>query len=215
MPGTGMHIYSFLGPRSSSLNFMNRILGIDPGSRLTGYGIIEMQEGKAIWISSGCIRVKAISLAERLREICEGVQSLLDEFQPHEMAIEQVFVHRNPASALKLGQARGAAMSMVALRAIPVSEYSPTQIKQAIVGRGNAAKTQIQHMTMTLLGLSKLPQEDAADALAVALCHAHVNQSLLKMGRPDQRSTARRSGRWRESDLVTINSANIKRGIKR
>ncbi len=194
---------------------MNRILGIDPGSRLTGYGIIEMQERKAIWVTSGCIRMKAANLAERLREICEGIQSLLDEFQPNEMAIEQVFVHRNPSSALKLGQARGAAMSMVALRAIPVSEYSPTQIKQAIVGRGNAAKAQIQHMTMTLLGLSKLPQEDAADALAVALCHAHVNQSLLKMGRTDQRSTARRSGRWRESDLVNINSANIKRGIKR
>lgn len=194
---------------------MNRILGIDPGSRLTGYGIIEMQERKAIWVTSGCIRMKAPNLAERLREICEGIRSLLDEFQPHEMAIEQVFVHRNPSSALKLGQARGAAISMVALRAIPVSEYSPTQIKQAIVGRGNAAKAQIQHMTMTLLGLSKLPQEDAADALAVALCHAHINQSLLKMGRTDQRSTARRSERWRESDLVNINSANIKRGIKR
>ncbi len=194
---------------------MNRILGIDPGSRLTGYGIIEMQERKAIWVTSGCIRMKAASLAERLREICEGIQSLLDEFQPHEMAIEQVFVHRNPSSALKLGQARGAAISMVALRGIPVSEYSPTQIKQAIAGRGNAAKSQIQHMTMTLLGLSKLPQEDAADALAVALCHAHIHQSLEKMGRQEQSSTARRSGRWQESDLVSINSANSKRSIKR
>lgn len=193
---------------------MNRILGIDPGSRLTGYGIIEMQGRKAVWVTSGCIRVKSTNLAERLREICEGIQSLLDEFQPHETAIEQVFVHRNPSSALKLGQARGAAMSMVALRSIPVSEYSPTQIKQAIVGLGNAAKTQIQHMTMILLGLSKLPQEDAADALAVALCHAHINQSLEKRGQQDQRSTARRGGRWRESDLVSINSGNIKRSIK-
>ena len=194
---------------------MNRILGIDPGSRLTGYGIIDMQERKAIWVTSGCIRVKTASLAERLCEICEGIQSLLDEFQPHEMAIEQVFVHRNPSSALKLGQARGAAISMVALRSIPVSEYSPTQIKQAIVGRGNAAKAQIQHMTMTLLGLSKLPQEDAADALAVALCHAHINQSLEKMGRQEQSSTARRSNRWRESDLVNINNTQYKRSIKR
>ncbi len=194
---------------------MTRILGVDPGSRLTGYGIIEMQERKAIWVTSGCIRMKTTNLAERLREICEGIQSLLDEFQPHEMAIEQVFVHRNPSSALKLGQARGAAISMVALRDIPVSEYSPTQIKQAIAGRGNAAKAQIQHMTMSLLGLSKLPQEDAADALAVALCHAHINQSLEKIGRQGQRGTARRSGRWRESDLVNINAEYNKRGIKR
>jgi len=189
---------------------MNRILGIDPGSRLTGYGIIEMHERKAVWVSSGCIRVKSTQLAERLREICEGMQSLLDEFQPHETAIEQVFVHRNPSSALKLGQARGAAMSMVALRALPVSEYTPTQIKQAITGRGNAAKAQIQHMTMTLLGLSKLPQEDAADALAVALCHAHINQSLEKRGQSNQSSTARRRGRWQESDLSGIISRSIK-----
>ncbi len=194
---------------------MNRILGIDPGSRLTGYGIIEMHERRAIWVSSGCIRVKSTNLAERLREICEGIQSLLDEFQPHETAIEQVFVHRNPASALKLGQARGAAMSTVALRALPVSEYSPTQIKQAITGRGNAAKAQIQHMTMTLLGLSKLPQEDAADALAVALCHAHINQGLEKRDLQGQRSTARRGSRWQESDLASISSGNIKRSSKR
>ena len=193
---------------------MNRILGIDPGSRITGYGIIEMQERKAVWVTSGCIRVKSTNLAERLREICEGIQSLLDEFQPHETAIEQVFVHRNPSSALKLGQARGAAMSVVALRSIPVSEYTPTQIKQAITGRGNAAKAQIQHMTMTLLGLSKLPQEDAADALAVALCHAHINQNLAKRGQQGQSSTARRGGRWQESDLASLTTANSKRSIK-
>ncbi len=193
---------------------MTRILGIDPGSRITGYGIIEMHGGKAVWVTSGCIRVKSGNLAERLGEICVGIQSLLDEFQPNETAIEQVFVHRNPSSALKLGQARGAAMSMVALRTIPVSEYTPTQIKQAITGRGNAAKAQIQHMTMTLLGLSKLPQEDAADALAVALCHAHVDQSQAKRGESGQRSTARRGGRWQESDLVNLTSANAHRGIK-
>ena len=193
---------------------MTRILGIDPGSRITGYGIIEMHGGKAVWVSSGCIRVKSANFAERLGEICEGIKSLLDEFQPHETAIEQVFVHHNPSSALKLGQARGAAMSMVALRSIPVSEYTPTQIKQAISGRGNAAKAQIQHMTMTLLGLSKLPQEDAADALAVALCHAHVDQSLAKRGGQAQCSTARRGGRWQESDLSRLNSANSNRSSK-
>ncbi len=193
---------------------MTRILGIDPGSRLTGYGIIEMQGSKAVWISSGCIRVRSDNLAGRLGEICEGIQSLLDEFQPHETAIEQVFVHRNPSSALKLGQARGAAMSMVALRSIPVNEYTPTQIKQAITGRGNAAKAQIQHMTMTLLGLNKLPQEDAADALAVALCHAHIHQSQDKQGLSGQPSTTRRGGRWRESDLAGVSCANSHRSLK-
>ncbi len=180
---------------------MNRILGIDPGSRLTGYGIIEVQAGKAVWLGSGCIRAGEGDPGLRLRRICEGVAALLDEYQPHEAAIEQVFVHRNPASALKLGQARGAAMSMIALRALPLSEYTPTQIKQAIVGRGNAAKTQIQHMTMTLLGLNQFPQEDAADALAVALCHAHTGQGLAKRGLRESRASARRQRRWQAADL--------------
>lgn len=157
---------------------MKRILGIDPGSRFTGYGIIEIKAGRSIWVNSGCIRVKGDSLAEKLCIISEGLNTLLDEFQPHEMAIEKVFVSRNVDSALKLGQARGAAISTVALRKIPVSEYTPTQIKKAVVGKGNAAKTQVQHMVVNLLGLSRAPQEDAADALAIALCHAHTGQTL-------------------------------------
>jgi len=176
---------------------MNRILGIDPGSRLTGYGIIEMQGKKAVWISSGCIRTKGDNLALRLKEICEGIQSLLDEFQPDEVAIEEVFVHRNPASALKLGHARGAAMAMVALRSIDVKEYSPRSIKQSIVGNGNAAKEQVQHMVMTLLGLSQLPQEDAADALAVALCHAHTRQTLGQLDNRKLVPASRRQTRWK------------------
>ena len=157
---------------------MKRILGIDPGSRFTGYGIIELKAGRSIWVNSGCIRVKGDSLAEKLCIISEGLNILLDEFQPDEMAIEKVFVSRNVDSALKLGQARGAAISTVALRKIPVSEYTPTQIKKAVVGKGNAAKTQVQHMVVNLLGLSRAPQEDAADALAIALCHAHTGQTL-------------------------------------
>ena len=176
---------------------MNRILGIDPGSRITGYGIIEMHGKKAVWVSSGCIRTKGDNLAIRLKEICEGIQSLLDEFQPNEVAIEEVFVHRNPASALKLGQARGAAMAMVALRSIDVSEYSPRSIKQSIVGKGSAAKDQVQHMVMTLLGLSKLPQEDAADALAVALCHAHTSQMLGQLDNRKMVPASRRQTRWK------------------
>ncbi|MCW9025102.1 MAG: crossover junction endodeoxyribonuclease RuvC [Gammaproteobacteria bacterium] len=176
----------------------NRILGIDPGSRITGYGIIDIQGKKAAWLNSGCIRVKGDDLASRLKDICLGVQSLLDEFQPDEVAIEQVFVHRNPDSALKLGQARGAAMGIVAMRSLPVSEYTPREIKKAIVGNGNAAKDQVQHMVMTLLGLSKLPQEDAADALAVALCHSYISQTQGQLAaQTGILSRQRRGGRWR------------------
>ena len=178
---------------------MSRILGIDPGSRLTGYGIIEMQGPRAIWVNSGCIRIQGEDLASRLKIICLGIQELLDSYQPDEVAVEQVFMHRNPDSALKLGQARGAAISMVATRSIPVSEYSAKQIKKSVVGKGNAAKDQVQHMVKVLLGLSKMPQEDAADALAVALCHAHTRQTLGKMGETNASLTLRgvRGRRWR------------------
>lgn len=158
-----------------------RILGIDPGSRLTGYGIIEIHAGRAIWVGSGCVRIKGDDLATRLRILVEGVAEILDHHQPTSVAVEQVFMHRNADSALKLGQARGAAISVVAGRHLPVHEYTPTQIKKAIVGKGNAAKAQVQHMVKAMLGLSHLPQEDAADALAVALCHAHTAQTLSRM----------------------------------
>lgn len=161
-----------------SLNTMKRILGIDPGSRFTGYGIIEVTAGRSIWLNSGFIRVQGANLAEKLCVISESLNILLDEYLPDEMAIEKVFLSHNVDSALKLGQARGAAISTVALRKIPVYEYTPTQIKKAVVGKGNAAKTQVQHMMVNLLGLSATPQEDAADALAIALCHAHTGQTL-------------------------------------
>ena len=157
---------------------MKRILGIDPGSRFTGYGIIEVTAGRSIWLNSGFIRVQGANLAEKLCVISESLNILLDEYLPDEMAIEKVFLSHNVDSALKLGQARGAAISTVALRKIPVYEYTPTQIKKAVVGKGNAAKTQVQHMMVNLLGLSATPQEDAADALAIALCHAHTGQTL-------------------------------------
>lgn len=160
---------------------MTRILGIDPGSRLTGYGIIDMQKGRAVWVGSGCIRIKGEDLATRLRILTQGLSDILDQHDPEAVAVEQVFMHRNADSALKLGQARGAAISVVAGRHLPVHEYTPTQIKKAIVGKGNAAKTQVQHMIRAMLGLNSIPQEDAADALAVALCHAHTNQTLTRM----------------------------------
>jgi len=149
-----------------------RILGIDPGSRITGFGVIEVVRGKPQYITSGCLRVAdAGSLPLRLKAIFEGVSEIVAEFAPQEMAIEQVFVRHNIDSALKLGQARGAAICAATHRDVEVFEYAPTRIKQSVVGRGHATKDQVQFMMKTLLQLSATPQEDAADALACALCH--------------------------------------------
>jgi crossover junction endodeoxyribonuclease RuvC len=160
---------------------MTRILGIDPGSRLTGYGIIERRNGRDTYIEGGCIRIEAEAWPERLRIIFEGVSQLVDQHRPDEMAIEKVFMHRNADSALKLGQARGAAICALVARGLPVSEYTPTEIKQAVVGKGNAAKQQVQHMIRALLKLTQAPQADCADALAVALCHANTRDTLNLM----------------------------------
>jgi len=167
---------------------MIRILGIDPGSRLTGFGIIEAEAGRLRCLSTGCIRTQNEGLPTRLKAIFEGVQQLVGDFQPAEVAIENIFVHRNVDSALKLGQARGAALSAVSVQDIPVYEYTPSQIKKAIVGKGNASKQQVQHMVKALLTLAQAPQEDAADALAAALCHEHLRrQPLLSMRQGSRR----------------------------
>jgi crossover junction endodeoxyribonuclease RuvC len=173
---------------------MIRILGIDPGSRITGYGIIEVRPNQAVCISHGCIKVEQQALSERLMRIHLGLTDLIEQFSPQEMAIESVFVQRNVDSALKLGQARGAAIASVALSSIPVHEYSPAEIKKSVVGRGNAAKQQVQHMVKAILGLHRSPQADAADALAVALCHGHSRD--LKLQHPQLRQS-RRNRRWR------------------
>lgn len=156
------------------------ILGIDPGSRVTGYGVVKYQSGKPSYLGSGCIRVNG-ELDKRLNQIFCGVSAIIEEFSPATFAIEQVFMAKNPDSALKLGQARGAAIVAATQAELPVSEYSARQIKQAVVGRGSAEKSQVQHMVTQLLELSATPQSDAADALAVAICHAHTNQSLIRM----------------------------------
>ena len=161
---------------------MKRILGIDPGSRFTGYGIVEIDNERMRWVVSGCIKVKGDTLADKLKVIASGLDELVQTYEPHEAAIEKVFLSRNVDSALKLGQARGAAISTVSLRDIPVSEYSPSQIKKSVVGKGNAAKEQVQHMMKVLLQLSDFPQEDAADALAIAVCHAQHCQTQSKLG---------------------------------
>lgn len=160
---------------------MTRILGIDPGSRLTGFGIIDTDGQKASYVTSGCVRVTGDTWAERLRVIFDSISQLVTEHQPHEMSIESVFMHRNPDSALKLGQARGAAICAVITNDIPVHEYTPAEIKKSVVGKGNAAKEQVQHMVRALLNLPGNPQADAADALAIALCHLHHSQMLPRL----------------------------------
>lgn len=157
---------------------MSRILGIDPGSRVTGFGVIETRGAGARYLASGCIRTGAGDLPQRLRAIYEGIRAVIIEHRPEEMAIENVFMQRNAEAALKLGQARGAAICAVVMHALPVYEYTPARIKQAVVGRGNADKAQVQHMVRALLGLPAAPQADAADALACALCHCHVRRTL-------------------------------------
>jgi crossover junction endodeoxyribonuclease RuvC len=170
------------------------ILGVDPGSRVTGFGLVRAEAGRLRYLGSGCIRLDtAAEMPARLRQIFEHMDEILDAWSPDEMAVEQVFMAKSAGSALKLGQARGVAIVSAARRGIPVFEYSPTRIKQAVVGVGRADKTQVQHMVRTLLSLPGAPQADAADALAVALCHAHTRASLART--PGARASRR--GRMR------------------
>lgn len=157
------------------------ILGVDPGSRITGYGVIRADGRHIEYIDSGCIRVGEKPMAERLQTIFQSLATLIAEYRPEEFAIEQVFMARNPDSALKLGQARGAAIVSAATSGLAVHEYSARQVKQAVVGKGGADKSQVQHMVQVLLSLSRKPQADAADALAIAMCHAHMSQSILRV----------------------------------
>jgi len=170
-----------------------RILGIDPGSRITGYGVIELRGRQSVYLGSGCVRVKEESFPERLRAIFDGIGAVVREFAPEEIAVEKVFVQRNVDSALKLGQARGAALCAVMAQSLPIAEYSPAEIKKAVVGRGGADKQQVQHMVKTLLQLVEYPRVDAADALACALCHSHHRQTLIVL----PALARRRGGRWR------------------
>lgn len=159
---------------------MARILGIDPGSVITGYGVIDT-DGGARLCEAGCLRLPDAPFPERLARIFTGIGEVVAHWQPDEMAVEEVFVSRNPASALKLGQARGAAICAGAAAGLPIAEYSASRIKQSIVGRGSADKAQLQHMVRMLLNLNEGLQADAADATAVALCHMHHSQTAARM----------------------------------
>jgi len=152
-----------------------RILGIDPGSRITGIGIIDTDGRRNQHVFSTCLRLGDASFPARLGTIFSELTRIIREYQPLEMAIESVFVSNNPASALKLGQARGAAICAGVIAGLPVAEYSPKEVKQATVGKGGADKAQVQHMVKLLLSLQGRLQVDTADALAVALCHAHAS----------------------------------------
>ena len=158
-----------------------RIIGIDPGSRLTGWGIVEVSGEACNALAYGVIKAGTGEFTQRLGLIFSGLLEVTEQYRPDEAAVETVFVSRNAASAIKLGQARGAAVCAAISRGLPVSEYAPRAVKLALVGRGSAEKGQVQHMVRVLLGLSELPPEDAADALAVALCHHHTRTTLDRM----------------------------------
>ena len=172
------------------------LLGIDPGSRVTGYGVIEEVGNQCHYVASGCIRIRDAALPEKLQQIYDGISMLVEQYCPQSVGVEQVFMSRNADSALKLGQARAAAIVAVVNHKLEVAEYSARQVKQAVVGKGSADKYQVQQMVMSILKLSATPQADAADALAVALCHAHTRSSLVKMagvsGTRNRRFTGKR-----------------------
>ena len=159
-----------------------RILGIDPGLRITGFGIIDKTGNTLVYVTSGCIKTRAEdALAQRLKTILDGLSEVITANRPEQVAIEKVFVNSNPQSTLLLGQARGTAICAAVLQSLMVSEYTALQIKQAVVGNGHAAKEQVQDMVKRLLRLGGDPSADAADALACAICHAHGGQGLGKL----------------------------------
>ena len=163
--------------------FPCRVLGLDPGSLRTGFGIVDCSAHGESHVASGCIRARGDDLAMRLREIHQAVLVLIEEHSPDEVAIERVFMHRNPDSALKLGQARGAALCGACHAGAPVFEYAPRAVKQTVTGTGGAEKTQVMHMIKALLSLQGRLSADAADALAIAICHAqHRNGAHGRAG---------------------------------
>ncbi len=160
-----------------------RILGIDPGSRYTGFGVLDFVGDKASYVASGTVKSIDGDFPDRLRQIFMSVTEIVTEYRPDVVAIESVFMHKNAGSALKLGQARSAALCATFARDVEVFEYAPREIKQAVVGTGSATKEQVQHMVVSLLALESVPGEDAADALATALCHGHQRRLHQQLGK--------------------------------
>ena len=170
----------------------NRILGIDPGSRLTGFGVLDFVGDRPSYVTSGTVRSPDGSFPERLKRIFDSVGDIVDQYRPDVVAIESVFMARNAGSALKLGHARSAALCATFAYDVEVFEYAPREIKQAIVGTGAASKEQVQHMVVSLLQLDGVPSVDAADALAAAICHGHQRSLKLALNRPAEVASLRR-----------------------
>jgi crossover junction endodeoxyribonuclease RuvC len=176
--GITFHISHFTDGKTVSGFPAIRILGIDPGLRITGFGVLDKIGQQLNYVASGCIKTPDGELPERLKVILNSLGEVIAQHQPDQVAVEKVFVNVNPQSTLMLGQARGAAICAVVLANLPVAEYTALQVKQAVVGNGHAKKEQVQEMVQRLLKLSGTPSPDAADALACAICHAHGGQGL-------------------------------------
>lgn len=166
---------------------MVSVLGVDPGSRCTGYGIIQDGAKGPVLVTYGCIRTETDHFPERLKQIYDGIYRVVREHHPDELAIEQVFMSKNADSALKLGQARGAAICGGMAAGLPVYEYAARQVKLALVGKGSAEKSQVQHMVRFMLGVKEVLPADASDALGVAMCHIHHRQTQRRMAQAARR----------------------------
>lgn len=193
---------------------ITRVLGIDPGLRTTGFGVIDVQGQKLLYVASGCIKSNGDQhLPQRLGTLFAGISEVIDRYQPNVAAVEQVFSNVNPQSTLLLGQARGAAITALVAKGLPVSEYTALQVKQSVVGHGKAAKQQVAHMVMRLLALPGEPGSDAADALACAICHAHATQGMGQLAAPDRRQ---RGGRLLAlADSEVLNRATVRTATPR
>jgi crossover junction endodeoxyribonuclease RuvC len=168
--------------RDTETGSTQRILGIDPGSRLTGFGVLDFDGDTPVYVASGTVKSMDGAFAERLRQIFDSVSGIVEEFRPDTVVIESVFMHRNAGSALKLGHARSAAICATFEYDLEVFEYAPREIKQAVVGTGAATKEQVQHMVVSILKLGGAPAPDAADALAAALCHGNQRRIHAQLG---------------------------------
>lgn len=172
----------------TSVSILRRVLGIDPGLQCTGFGVVEQEGSQLHYVASGTIRTTAVSVAQgdlpgRLKIIFDGIREVAERYQPTEASCEIVFVNVNPQSTLLLGQARGAALTALVTAGLKVSEYTALQMKKSVVGHGHARKEQVQEMVMRLLALPGLPSKDAADALGLAICHAHAGASFAAMAK--------------------------------